>query len=304
MKGLFFKIIAFLKSPNGGTVAVAFLITLIGIAGSLACVFIGYTGVFSYPVYAVAALSLAYSVYLLARFAPRIKEGCMAWLKKFKFAKDLTEDYHFRTLVFAACSFIINLGFVAFNTVLSVMTGNVWYGSLAGYYFLLSLLRGGVFQGDRRAKKKANGEESAYKILRLKNYRKCGAALFVLDIAMSVAVTFMVLSQKPTQYTEIMAIVFASYSCYKITFAILNIFKAKRTKDLQIQAFRNIGLADAAVSLLSLQTTLVSTFSADGQDMILLNALTGAFVCLLTIGMGVFMIIQANRGLKDEKRKI
>ena len=71
-----------------------------------------------------------------------------------------------------------------------------------------------------------------------------------------------------------------------------------------LQSFRNINLADAAVSLLSLQVTLVAVFS-DGTDgaMNALNAVTGFAVCALTLALGVFMIVRANARLKKIKEE-
>ncbi len=300
MKNFFKKRMKIFKTPSALTLCIVWTVALLTVIVSLIFVLIEYMGVLSYVVYALAACSLAYTVYTVVRFLPRIKGGVQAKLKSRAFTKKLTENYSFRTLVFAGCSFLINLGFVLFNTVFAILTGNAWYGCLAGYYFLLSLLRGGVFWAGRRAK--IYGEkEGDYRLRQLKNYGWCGVALFVLDMAMAVAVTFMVRDQKPTKYTEIMAIVFAVYSCYKITLAIWNIFKAKKTQDPQIQSFRNIGLVDAAISLLSLQVSLISTFSSEGGNMLLLNAITGAFVCLLTMGVGILMIVQASKKIKEER---
>ncbi len=290
MKAWWKKCVQRLQNPPALGVALTFVCLVCGVAGALTMVAVGYTGVFSYIVYVFAAVSLAYATYLTVRFAPRIKAGGTEILQRWKFTRELTADYSFRTVVFAVCSLIVNLGFVAFNTAFAIWTGSIWYASLAGYYFLLSGLRAGVFYLDKRAK----GEERSL----WKNYRLCGAALFALDLAMAVAVTYMVVAGKPTKYSEIMAIVFAAYTFYKLSLAIWNIFKAKRTQDLQVQAFRNISLADAAISLLSLQTTLVSTFAVEGTDMTILNALTGACVCLMTVALGVLMIVKGNKGLK------
>ncbi len=292
-----------LLTPKKGIILADLLIATLSIAGALTMVFLGYSGVFSYPMYALAALSLAYTVYLFVKVFPKWRAGLWEKLSRKKFTRNLTQNYTFRTLVFATGSFVVNVGFVVYNTVFAIWTGNGWYGCLAGYYLLLGALRGCVFAWDKRAKKRVEGQENRYKILQLKNYRRCGIALFALDGAMAVAVTLMVLAQKPTKYTEITAIVFAAYSVYKISLAIWNIFKAKKTKDMQIQSFRNVGLADAAISLLSLQTTLVATFSTEGESMLALNAVTGAFVCLFTVGMGVFMVVKSTKLLRENNLK-
>ncbi len=302
MKDKWKKTIQFLKNPNLYLLCGNWALTLAGIVGCIVLVSLGYMGVFSIIVYVISAISLSYSIYTAVLFAPTLKERFDKVLQKNDFTHKLSKDYSFRTLIFATCSFIINIGFVVFNLVLAILSRTVWYGSLAGYYFLLSILRGGVFFGEKKAKELAK-DETEYQLRRWKNYKICGIALFVLDIVMAGAVTLMVLLQKPSNYTDIMAIAFAAYSFYKIILAIYNIFKARKTKDAQIQSFRNISLADAAVSLLSLQVTMVATFSVDGENMALLNALTGAFVCLLTIGIGVFMIINGDKELKKYKTK-
>ncbi len=298
MKERLQKIWKFLKAPPVWFLWTSWAVALVAISSALTCVFIGYTGWLSYVAYVIAALSLAYVVYTIASFAPKLKSSIMGALKKRAFTRDLTEDYTFRTLVFAVCSLTVNIGFVAFNTTFAILTSNLWYGCLAGYYFLLTLLRYGVFWWNKKAKRRAGGDEAEFARLQKRNYGLCGGALLALETAMSVAVTFMVLGRKATKYTEITAIVFATYSVYKISLAVWNVFKARKTQDWQIQSFRNIGLVDAAISLLSLQTTLVSTFSEDGRDMLAMNAATGAFVCLLTIGIGVVMIIQSRRKVK------
>ncbi len=298
MRGFWSKIWKALRAPSVGLVATTWVVTLLAATLAITFVVVGYTGVISYVAYAVAACALGYSVYTIVLVAPTMKAGIKARLGRRRFTRDLTENYTFRSLVFASCSLILNVGFVLFNTVLSIRTKNAWYASLAGYYFLLSVLRACVFWWNRRARVRAQGD-GAYRRLQIDNYRNCGIALLVLDVAMAVAVTMMVTDRKPARYTEITAIVFAAYSVYKISLAIWNIFKARKTKDLQVQSFRNIGLADAAVALLSLQTTLISTFSVDEGGMVAMNAITGGFVCLFSVGISVFMIVQAENKKKE-----
>ncbi len=295
MKEKWRKALAFLKAPPRWVIAVCFSLTPVFVALSLLCVFLGAAGIFSYSIYALSACALAYAVYLLVRLAPQIKGWGLGTLRRGKFTRELTENYGFRTLVFAGFSLLINFGFVLFNAVFAILTKNIWYGSLAGYYFLLGGVRGCVFWWERRARKRACGDEEYYRRLQWKNYGNCGVALLVLNFALSVAVTLMVLDQKPTKYSEITAIVFAAYTVYKIFFAVHNIFKAKKGKDLQIRSFRNIGLVDAAVSLLSLQTALVATFSTEGEDMLALNAVVGAAVCITAVAIAVVMLAQKRK---------
>ena len=162
----------------------------------------------------------------------------------------------------------------------------------------MSGLRLGIFQAWRVAGRKG-GDLCARK---LKIYRACGAALLALELALAAAVTQMVLSGNPSAHGEIAAIASAAYAFYKLIFAVRNIFKAKRFSDPLVQCFRNINLTDATVSLLALQTTLVTVFS-DGEtgSMRALNAVVGFVVCALTIAMGAWMIIRADAKLKQRQ---
>ncbi|MCD8308586.1 MAG: hypothetical protein LUD19_01930 [Clostridia bacterium] len=227
------------------------------------------------------------------------KQRVKAAIDKRNFTRNLAGNYGYRTVAITCVTFAINAAYAAFNIVFAAITLSVWYASLGGYYLILSLMRGGVIAGDRRAKRKAAGDGRLQAEYRLKNYRICGCALFVLEVAMAGAVTVMIVMGKPTKYSEVMAIVFAAYTTYKVTLAIVNIVKAKKQDEPQVQAIRNIGLADAAISLLSLQTALIATFSdEESTDMTIMNALMGAAVCIVTICIAIIMIVNANVRLK------
>ena len=85
---------------------------------------------------------------------------------------------------------------------------------------------------------------------------------------------------------------YAAYAFSKIVIAIYNLFKAKK-ENYTIKAIKRISLADALVSILTLQTSLLYTFSAGDNGAV--NALTGAVVCILTVAIGIFMLIEVRR---------
>ena len=163
----------------------------------------------------------------------------------------------------------------------------------------MSVLRGVILVGSYQAKKRAAGDETVYSVYKLKLYRMCGIFLLILELALAAAVSLMILSTRPTEYSEIMAITSAAYTFYKIIFAIVNVFKVRRMQDPMLQCFRNINLTDAAVSLLTLQVTLVAVFSDERTEMMnILNAVTGFIVCALTVVMGILMIVRSTIRLK------
>lgn len=132
----------------------------------------------------------------------------------------------------------------------------------------------------------------------------CGYTGWYVYALYAAAVTVMVAVGRPAPVSEVLAIASAAYTFYKVISAAVGFFKVRRLHDPLLQAFRNINLADAAVSLLSLQVTLVAVFSqGEGESMKPLNAAMGFFVCLLTIALGAWMIAEAGARLRTLKEE-
>lgn len=297
--GGFWRLLSFLCRPNLPFMCFNWLVTVAAVVGTMVVLARSLTGPAVYALYAVSAASLAYSVYTAVRFAPGLRVRFLQAMRRRAFTRNLVGDYAFRTVVFSALSVILTLGFAVLNLVVAWMVRSKWYATLAAYYICLSLLRVGVFRGGHRAFHAAAGEPRKLLRLQLRIYRLCGVALCLLEIVMMAGVTLMVLQQKPVPHSEIMAIALAAYTFYKVILAICNLIKAQRRCDPLVQSIRNIGLADAAVALLSLQVSLEAVFSDGDGGLLWLNAVMGVFVCLLTLALGIGMIVRANRRLRD-----
>ena len=296
----FRRLILFLKKPPFPFLCIVWGITFALIAGTVALIVLNYMDWPVYIAYGVSAVFSVYTIYSLPRFIPKIKEMMLERAKSHPFANSLLTSYGFRTVAFSVLSFVINIGFAVFNAVLGVITLSYWYAIFACYYIFLSVLRGVILVGSCQAKKRAAGDETVYSVYKLKLYRMCGIFLLTLELALAAAVSLMILSTRPTEYSEIMAITSAAYTFYKIIFAIVNVFKVRRLQDPMLQCFRNINLTDAAVSLLTLQVTLVAVFSDERTEMMnILNAVTGFIVCALTVVMGILMIVRSTIRLKN-----
>ena len=307
MKEFWLKILRKMKEPKPWLRAVVYLSTAIFCAAAIVlAVFSGANmglQIVSYVAYALAALSLAYSVYLIARAAPTLKARMIERLKRVGIAKRLLEQYGFRTVVFAAFSLALNIAYVAFNTVLAVYYKAVWYGALAGYYALLTALRSGIVFYHRRKSKTGGADETLLRETEIKKYRACGIMLTVIPFFLSFAILQMVTEGRAFVHLGWTSIAFAAYAFYKISMAIVNVVKARKEEDVTVLALRNIGLADAFVSILALQTCLLYAYS-EGVEYGFANALTGGAVCAATLVLGVIMIAQASKKTKELKRTI
>lgn len=290
-------ILAFLKRPNKIFLCALWAATLCLGAASAAAIVLGMRGAGSIALFACTGVAFAWSACTAVRGVRALGAKIAGRAKKHPFANSLLTDYGFRTLVFFLFSFVVNVAFALFNGVLGIATRSAWYGIFACYYLALSALRGGMLAGNARLKRRAQG--GALRAGKLKLYRACGLSLLALELALAAAVSLMILSDRPTAYSEVMAIASAAYTFYKVALAIVNARRARRLRDPVLQSFRSINLTDAAVSLLSLQVTLVAVFSADNAaEMNALNAVTGFAVCALTIFTGTAMVVRASVQLK------
>lgn len=296
------KFFSYLKRPPAGFVVFAVLAAAACIAGAIACAACGCAGWYVYALYAAAALSLAYIVYLSVRAASALRAKAAERVKAHPLAESFLSDAGFRSAALFSLSFIVNVAYALLCGVLGIALHSPWYGMFCFYYLLLSALRCGLLAASRRGKKRAGEDARGLLVSRWKLYRLCGIALFVLEFALAAAVTVMVAVGRPAPVSEVLAIASAAYTFYKVIFAAVGFIKVRRLHDPLLQAFRNINLADAAVSLLSLQVTLVAVFSqGEGESMKPLNAAMGFFVCLLTIALGVWMIAEAGARLRTLK---
>lgn len=282
-----------LKDPSAPVLIVVGVLTLLFVAGAVTAVCIGYTGVWAYVLYAGAAVFLAYAVFLAVRQVPRIKQAFVRAAEKKPALRRVLHDYGARTVLFASFSFLVNIGYAVFQGVMGILAHSVWFGMLACYYILLSALRGGILLGEHRLRRRGGEQIEG----NLKLYRLCGISLMVLDLAMCAAVTQMVLYGSPVQNGAIQVIVSAAYTFYKAILAVVNFVKAKRLRDPVVQSLRGICAADALISVVALETAMLSTFG-DGDDMLALRAFTGFAACAVAIAIGVTMTVFACRRLR------
>lgn len=301
MKQRWTKFLLALKNPPLWVKTVSFLTTIITAIASLLLLLIDceelFFSILSYTLFGVAGISLAYTVYISVLIFPTIKIRTFSTLQKWKFTRLLLENYGFRSVIFAIGSFIMSIAFSVFNAYMGIMNSSIWYGALASYYIALAFLRGGIltYHKGRIRKKNINYKDELQKA---KIYRNSGIILLILNVALSSAIAQMIFDSAHFTYVGLTIFAFATYAFYKITMSIINTFRANKQSDLTIKAMSNVNLADATVSILALQTALLITFDEGSVNISLFNTLTGIAVSAFSIGLGIYMIVKANKIIK------
>lgn len=227
----------------------------------------------------------------------KLKQTIQTKLSKNRFARRFL-NYDSRTVIFTVGSLIVTASYGAFYAMLGIALKSVWYGMLAWYYLMIVVMCATVvFYHKGKRKRGALSTEYAEQISRAKIYGRCGIVISLLTFPLSLAVLMMIAEKATFSHAGLMIYVSATYTTYKVVMTVRHIIKARKSTDMTVKSVRCINLADSLVSLLALQTAMFHSFSPDG-DWSVMNAVTGAVVCLSTVLIGAHMIYNGRRAIK------
>ena len=210
-------------------------------------------------------------------------------------ANTLITNNHLRIVLTTLPGMGLNLIYAIFNGVIGIISRSAWYGSLSAYYLLLCIMRFlSVSYAKQVYTKAKQGENLKERELRV--YRNCGIILSLSGIALGGAVIMLVLGYGGKSYPGLLIYAVATYTFYKLIMSIINKIKVRKEKSLLLTTLRNISYCDSLVSLLALQTALFASFGQDAGDLVsFMNAITGACVSLMIVGLGIYMVHDAKK---------
>ena len=254
-------------------------------------VFLGTESVLAIVSYVLAAYTLTvwcFKIPYLIRFFKTFKD-------KNKYARLWLGNARLRVNVSLYGSLSWNAAYALFQLWLGFYHGSFWYYSMAGYYISLALMRFFLVRHTSRFKA---GERMREELLK---YRACGWVFLIMNLALSLIVFFMVYWNRTFRHHEITTIAMAAYTFTSFTFAIINTVKYRKYNSPVYSASKAISLAAACVSMLTLESTMLTTFGAGEADAVMRKAMLGASggaVSLFVVVMAIYMIVQATKRLR------
>lgn len=256
-----------------------------------------FSDVVSVMVYVLAALTLFSGVYYLVFDFQNgfrgFKEILQSKLMANQYVSKVASDYRLRTMVLSVPGAMSNVLFALFNGVLGIVYHSAWFGSLAAYYILLSVMRVGTVKEER-----AISEMSAKERLprEIKVYRTNSILLVFMAIVLAGMVVLLEVSQGGKEYPGFTIYVAAMYAFYKIIMSSIHVIKIGKHGSPLLSIIKRIGYVDACVSILTLQTAMFASF-ANGQEAFtkLMNGLTGSGVCAIVLFVGIQGIVLSVR---------
>jgi len=122
--------------------------------------------------------------------------------------------------------------------------------------------------------------------------RLCGGMMVALAVILGVSTMLSILQERAVPHGLILMLVIAIYTFWKLTMAIIHTVQAHQTGTPLTKTIRNITLAGALASLMTMQRSMLASFGAEmpGEDVRLFNALTGGGVFLCVLLMGINML--------------
>lgn len=194
-------------------------------------------------------------------------------------------------------SFLINLFYAGVKMFSGIYYHSVWFATLAVYYILLAVMRFSLLHHVHRGRKN--------KVSEWRRYRLCGIILLFMNIALAGIVILVVHQNSGFEYPGMLIYIMAMYAFYAVITAVWNVVKFRRFGSPILSAAKGINLTAAMVSMLSLETAMLTQFGAadDADFRQMMTALTGAGVCIVVTGMAVYMIVHATKQLKWENGK-
>lgn len=259
--------------------------------------------VLTYTSYTASAYALTLLTVATVRVICRVRRAgwgavlalCpVRWFSATRFGGAYLSDRDFRRRVGGAAGAVTDLAYTVFRVVTGILYGSVWFLSLAAYHFLLGVLRACLLPVGNPARTTAHRAWRAY--------RRVALLLLCLDVPMGGVILLTVLTDAGFSYPGYVIYLSAMYTFYKSITAGVELWRYRRAAPVRAAAVA-VNFSAALMSVLALQTAMISAFSPGGQEDFrrTMNTVTGTVVYLAVLALAVFMLLSRRRAPEEPK---
>lgn len=255
----------------------------------------------AYPIYGLSA----YSLVIWCLCAPRSLRGIRAGIMNSKLIGRISgtqlggrylSDMAFRGSVGIYQGMTVNFLYLLFRVIAGIRYASVWFISIAAYYLLLGALRSYLIFCYRRRERHSLSYE-------YRCYRRTAWLLFLLNIPMGGMILLMIRTNAGYTYPGHVIYLSALYTFYTMILSVVNLVKFRKIGSPILSAAKVLNLVSAMMSILGLQTAMISRFSeGDTGFRRLMNTITGGSVYAIVIVIAVYMLIRSARVRREEVR--
>ena len=279
---------------------IAIMLLLVPIATVLlvgSMVFVGTESVIAIISYVLSAYTLTVWCFKI----PYIIRFWQTFRAENKYAIRWREDTRLRVNVSLYGTLLWNALYGIFQLWLGFYHRTFWFCSLGAYCICLCVMRFFLLSHTRRY---APAEKLRTELLK---YRACGWVFLLMNLALTLIIFFMVYFNRTFRHHMITAIAMAAYTFAAFTVAIVNVVKYRKYNSPVFSASKAISFAAALVSMLTLESTMLTTFgdgtmTAAAQKWML--GATGGAISVLIVAMAIYMIITGSKELKQMENEV
>lgn len=216
------------------------------------------------------------------------------FMNRYKYTRLFLNDKEFRAKIALYIGLFVNLLYVVFRCATGVYYRSSWFWAIGVYYIMLSLIRFMLLHNVRMTDRQEQSPERRRK--ERKTYRNCGIMILLLNVAMSGMTVQMLWQNKGYAYPGSFIYISALFTFFCFITSVVNLVSFAKRKNLILRAAKNLSFVGALVSVLALQTAMLTSFG-EGDEAFrqLMNTITGCCVSVITIAIGIFMIVKGNK---------
>lgn len=248
----------------------------------------------AYMIYCMSAYSLTIWLAALSRLIKKMKTAIMTSrimrkVSRSKITGRYLNDLAFRGSVSIYQGAAVNVFYVVFRIVAGIRYASVWFISMAVYYLVLGCLRAYLIVCYRRRDPE----------LEHRCYHTTAWLLFLLNVPMGGMIVLMVRTNSGFSYLGYIIYLSALYTFYTMVTSIQNLVKFRKLGSPILSAAKVLNFIAAMMSILGLQTAMISRFSENGESYRkMMNAITGGFVYGIVILIAVIMLLCSRKTRK------
>ena len=220
----------------------------------------------------------------------KVKRAVIQKIERTKTGRRFLQEQRFRAVFSASIGLLANILYALYHGVMGAVNRSLWFAAMFAYYIILTAMRFSAVLYDWKCES-SDSEITEYFVAKL-----CGGLLVLLSLVLA-GIVYISLSQNvAVKRQEILMITIAAYTFYRITVTVIRAFRQHRNDAPLLAVIRTIGYAEVAASILTLQRSMLVSFgSMDETDIDMMNGLTGAFVCLLILLLGIVTILRNRK---------
>lgn len=279
------------------------LTALISIPSFALVIYVLTSGIEDAPLAYVSYAASAYALLLVALRAPDAAEALRRYVhghplvqrvRNLQQVQHILTDPMYRAELALYAGLAVNLAYAALKLVSGIAYHSVWFGAMAGYYLLLSALRFALLHHTRRS---PVGRDP---LSEWRRYRLCGVLLLMMNQALLAVVALVVYRNSGAEYPGYLIYIMAMYAFYAVINAVRNVVRFRACGSPVLSAAKAVSLIAAMVSLLSLETAMLTQFGSAGDPHFRrwMTGCTGFAVCAIVLAMAVYMIAHSTRQIK------